>query len=121
MIELSFFYAAFLISLAGGIGAVARLYLGQWLGKLPWGILLANVSASLIVGLLSSSNNIMLATILISGFAGGLSTFSSFAAQTVEYMRRGRLAQGLLNILSNLALSSTAVVLGQAIAAALLK
>jgi fluoride ion exporter CrcB/FEX len=53
--------------------------------------------------------------------AGGLTTFSTFAAQTVEYLRRGRIAQGLLNVLANLALSSTAVLLGQAIATELLK
>ncbi|MEY4639924.1 MAG: hypothetical protein RLY13_922 [Actinomycetota bacterium] len=116
-----FLYAAFLVAIAGGIGAVLRLFLGQWMGKLPWGILVANVVASLWVGLMSSSSNIMLATLLISGFAGGLSTFSSFAAQTVEFMRRGRIAQGLLNILANLVLSSTALLLGQALAAELLK
>ena len=121
MIDLSFFYAAVLISLAGGVGAVIRLYLGKWIGKLPWGILLANVIGSLIVGLLGSNGNVMLATILIIGFAGGLSTFSSFVAQTVDFMRGRRLGLGLLNILANLLLSSTAVLLGQSIAAALLK
>jgi CrcB protein len=121
MIGLEFFLIAFLVAIAGGIGAVARLYLGQWIGKLPWGILVANLIASLWVGLMSASHNLVLATILISGFAGGLSTFSSFAAQTVDFMRRGRIAQALLNVLANLALSSTAVVLGQAIGAALLK
>lgn len=121
MINLSFFFAALLISLAGGVGAVIRLYLGQWVGNLPWGILLANVTGSLIAGLLSSNSDIMLATILIAGFAGGLSTFSSFVAQTVDFMRGRRLAQGLMNILLNLGLSSTAVLLGQSIAAALLK
>jgi CrcB protein len=121
MIGLPFFFVAFLVAIAGGLGAVARLYLGQWIGKLPWGILLANVVASFFVGLMGSSNNLILATVLISGFAGGLSTFSSFAAQTVEFMRRGRIAQGLLNVLANLALSSTAVLLGSALATALLK
>lgn len=121
MIDISFFYAALLISLAGGIGAVMRLYLGKWIGKLPWGILLANVTGSLIVGLLSSNGNVMLATILITGFAGGLSTFSSFVAQTVDFVRDRHIGLGVLNVLANLVLSSTAVVLGQSIAAALLK
>ena len=121
MIDISFFFAAFIISLAGGVGAVIRLYMGQWIGKLPWGILLANLTGSLIVGLMSSNGNIMLATILITGLAGGLSTFSSFVAQTVDFMRARRLAQGFLNILMNLGLSSTAILLGQSLAAALLK
>ena len=118
---LEFLLLVFGVALAGGLGAVLRLYLAQWQGKLPWGILAGNVLASLMVGLLSSSQIWFLAIILITGLAGRLSTFSSFAAQTVEFMRRGRIAQGLLNILLNLLLSSTAVLLGQAIGSGLLK
>ncbi len=70
---------------------------------------------------MSNSQNWFIGVILISGFAGGLSTFSSFAAQTVDFLRRGRIAQGLLNVLVNLALSSTAVLLGLALAPQLLK
>ena len=87
----------------------------------PWGILLANVIGSLAVGFMSNSQNWFIGVILISGFAGGLSTFSTFAAQTVDFLRRGRIAQGLLNVLLNLALSSTAVLLGLALASQLLK
>ena len=116
------FFALFLlVAVAGGLGAVLRLFLGRWQGRLPWGILLGNVLASLLVGFMASSPNWVIAVVLISGLAGGLSTFSSFAAQTVEFMRRGRIAQGLLNVLANLLLSSTAVLLGAALASGLLK
>jgi CrcB protein len=115
------FVLIFLVAIAGGIGAVLRLVMSRWQGKLPWGILLANVIGSLAVGFMSNSQNWFIGVILISGFAGGLSTFSSFAAQTVDFLRRGRVAQGLLNILVNLALSSTAVLLGLALAPQLLK
>jgi CrcB protein len=118
---LEFFFLILGVGLAGGVGAVLRLYLAKWQGKLPWGILAGNVLASLLVGLLGASQNWFLAIILITGLAGGLSTFSSFAAQTVEFVRRGRIAQGLFNVLVNLALSSTALYLGQGIALALLK
>ena len=118
---LEFVLLVIAVAIAGGLGSVLRLYLGQWQAKLPWGILAGNVVASLLVGVMASSQNFFWAIILITGLAGGLSTFSSFAAQTVEFMRRGRIAQGLLNILANLLLSSTAVLLGQALGAALLK
>jgi CrcB protein len=118
---IEFFALIFLVAIAGGIGAVLRLVMGQWQGKLPWGILLANVIGSLAVGFMTTSQNWFIAVILISGFAGGLSTFSSFAAQTVDFLRRGRIAKGLLNVLLNLALSSTAVLLGLALASQLLK
>jgi len=118
---IEFFLLIFLVAIAGGTGAVLRLVLSKWQGKLPWGILLANVVGSLAVGFMSNSQNWFIGVILISGFAGGLSTFSSFAAQTVDFLRRGRIAQGLLNVLVNLALSSTAVLLGLALAPQLLK
>lgn len=118
---IEFFLLVFLVAIAGGTGAVLRFVLSKWQGKLPWGILLANVIGSLAVGFMSNSQNWFIGVILISGFAGGLSTFSSFAAQTVDFLRRGRIAQGLLNVLVNLALSSTAVLLGLALAPQLLK
>lgn len=121
MIGLQFFLIVLAVAVAGGLGSVLRLFVAKWQGKLPWGILAGNVAASLVVGLMSPGQNWVFAMILITGFAGGLSTFSSFAAQTVDFFRRGRIAQGLLNVLANLALSSTAVLLGQALALALLK
>ena len=121
MIELQFFLVVLAVAVVGGLGSVLRLFISRWQGKLPWGILAGNVVASLLVGLMASNQNWILAIILITGFAGGLSTFSSFAAQTVEFMRRGRISQGLLNILANLLLSSTAVLLGQALGSGLLK
>jgi len=116
-----FFLLIFFVAIAGGIGTVLRLVVGQWQGKLPWGILLANVIGSLAVGFMSDRQNWFIGVILISGFAGGLSTFSTFAAQTVDFLRRGRITQGLLNVLLNLTLSSTAVLLGLALASQLLK
>lgn len=119
--ELQVFVAMLGVALAGGAGSVLRLVLAKWQGKLPWGILVGNVVASLLVGLIASSQNWILAIILINGLAGGLSTFSSYAAQTVEYFRHGRLAQGLINGLATLVLSSTAVWLGQMAGLVLLK
>lgn len=110
-----------LVAVAGGIGAVIRLFAAEFQGKLPWGILLANVSASFVVGLMQQSPNMILAMVVISGFAGGLSTFSTFAAQTTEFIRRGRIAQALLNTLANILLSSTAVWLGALVGSGMLK
>lgn len=121
MIFITYAYVFFLVSIAGGIGALLRLVMSHWQGRLPWGILLANTLGSFAVGFMSNGQQWLIAVVLISGFAGGLSTFSSFAAQTIDFLRRGRIAQGLLNVLLNLALSSTAVLLGLALAPQLLK
>ncbi len=109
------------VAIAGGMGAVLRLFLSKYVGVLPWGILIANVIASFVVGYAQTSMQVGLAVITISGLAGGLSTFSSYASQTVEYFRRGRLAQGLLNTAATLVLSSTAVWLGALVGSGLLK
>ena len=122
-----------LVGVAGGIGAVLRLYFGQWTGKLPWGILLANTVASAVVGFTAryfdvsaaADTDLMLwasiGAVIVIGFAGGLSTFSTFAAQTVEFFTRGRIAQGLINTALNLLITPLAVWLGALAALALLK
>ena len=89
-----------LVALAGGFGAVARYWLGTWSGKLPWGILLANSIGSFIAGL-AVAGSIETAWIII-GLAGGLSTFSTFAAQTHNLIAKKQLALASLNIVLNL-------------------
>lgn len=120
------------VALAGGLGSVVRLFASKIEGKLPWGILLANFVASIVVGTVSGMSPadssptavaILMAAIAIlsTGFAGGLSTFSSYAAQTVEFIRSGRLSLALANTLANLLLPPFGVLLGLFLATALLK
>jgi fluoride exporter len=69
--------AILFVALAGGLGALLRYALSFWQGSIPWGILAANSIGSLIAGLGVASGNYL----LVVGLAGGLSTFSTFAAQ----------------------------------------
>jgi fluoride exporter len=89
-----------LVAIAGGFGAVARYWLSTWSGKLPWGILLANSIGSFIAGL-AVAGSIETAWLVV-GLAGGLSTFSTFAAQTHDLVAKKRLALASLNIVLNL-------------------
>ena len=89
-----------LVAIAGGFGAVARYWLGTWSGKLPWGILLANSIGSFIAGLVVGGS--IETAWLVVGLAGGLSTFSTFAAQTHNLVAKKQLALALLNIVLNL-------------------
>lgn len=109
------------IGLAGGLGAVIRLFAGQITGWLPWGILAANITASFVVGLAQQSAFWVLGFVLVNGFAGGLSTFSAFVAQTGGFIRGRNLLQAAVNTLATLALSSTGFWLGQLLGTALLK
>jgi CrcB protein len=110
-----------MVAVAGGIGAVIRLFAGRIQGILPWGILIANVSASFVVGFAQQTPVLVVGIIVISGLAGGLSTFSTWAAQTTDLLRSGRVTLALINTVGTLALSCTAVWLGQLAGAALLK
>jgi CrcB protein len=89
-----------LVAVAGGFGAVARHWLSTWSGKLPWGILLANAIGSFIAGLAVAGS--IESAWLVVGFAGGLSTFSTFAAQTQNLVAKKQLALASLNIVLNL-------------------
>jgi CrcB protein len=89
-----------LVAIAGGFGALARFGLSTWSGKLPWGILLANSIGSFIAGLAISGS--LETAWLIVGLAGGLSTFSTFAAQTHNLVAKKQLALASLNIVLNL-------------------
>jgi CrcB protein len=112
-----------LIALAGGLGAVIRLLLSNWIGKLPWGILTANVLASLIVGLVlrSSGTSDYVIALVVTGLCGGLSTFSTFSAQTVEYFKAKQIWRGVANLALNFALPTLAALAGLYLGYSLLK
>ena len=102
-----------LVALAGGFGAVTRYGLSTWSGKLPWGILLANSIGSFIAGLAVAGS--IESAWLIVGLAGGLSTFSTFAAQSFDLWTNGHKAKALANATLNFTLPAlgllTAVIL----------
>jgi CrcB protein len=114
---------ALAIAVAGGLGSVVRLVLARWIGKLPWGILVANVLASFAmgVGLGIFSFNTTLAQIISVGLCGGLSTFSTFSAQTVEYFKAKQVWRGVFNILLNFFAPALAALAGIFLLLTLLK
>lgn len=110
---------AIAITVAGGLGAVLRLLVSRWQGSLPWGILLANTSASLLLGLLMPLNHQQF--LVVSALAGGLSTFSTFAAQTANYWSSGQRIRAAANIALNFVLPYTGVLVGALLSSSLLK
>ena len=111
------------IAIAGGLGSVVRLLFSRWSGKLPWGILVANVVASMIMGLglILFGVNEVLAQIVSVGFCGGLSTFSSFSAQTIEFFKAKQVWRGVFNILLNFFAPALAAFAGVLLLVSLLK
>jgi CrcB protein len=115
------------IALAGGLGSAIRLTLSHWPGRLPWGILTGNSVASAVVGFafVLSQHGVgwdpLWAGLLATGFAGGLSTFSSWAAQTVHFFSQEQKRAGMANLLLNLVVPVACVLLGIFFGAFLLK
>ena len=111
---------AALVALLGGIGASLRYALSQVQRTLPWGILIANTLAAGVAAYALVLNTDA-SVLLISGLAGGLSTFSTLIANTADFWRKAEWKLGWLNLALNIVIPSTFAVAISTIASALLK
>ena len=106
------------ICIGASLGALARWGLGLWLtpgGVLPWGTLAANLIGGYLIGVAIAAFQAMpqldpvWRLLLITGFLGGLTTFSSFSAEVVEFLMAGRYGLALLtaglHVLGSLAMT----------------
>jgi CrcB protein len=100
-----------LIVIFGIIGVVLRFYIQQFLPyvNFPWAILLVNAVGSFFAGVVASKMDLsatptstqqLYLAIMIGGL-GGLTTFSSFAADTVRFLHASNYSAALLNIFAN--------------------
>lgn len=95
----------FAISLGSALGALLRWQLGIRLNSffptVPFGTLSANLIGGYIIGLAVAyfSQAPGLAPewrlFIITGFCGGLTTFSTFSAEVVTLLQQGRIAWGM--------------------------
>jgi CrcB protein len=113
------------IAVAGGIGAVVRFLTGALARERPARATVAvNLAASLLAGILTSLLVLdeSWRAILVTGFCGGLSTYSAFAVQAVEQLegRRGghALATVAVTIVGGAIAASAGLLLGALLAPA---
>lgn len=113
-----------LIAVAGG--AVGGAWLRWWLSlqlnpifpTLPFGTLTANLIGGYLIGLAVSAINLDLGLspqarlFLMTGFCGGLTTFSTFSAETFALLSRGQVAWGIGEIAIHVTGSLLATTLG---------
>lgn len=100
-----------LVMMGGGLGALCRygvtLAGARWLGvRFPWGTLLANLTGCLLIGAafaLTERTEILPPSarlFFITGFLGAFTTFSTYALESVNYLRSGSYA-ALAGFLAN--------------------
>lgn len=107
--------AAFLV--AASAGAVARALVGRALnreGQVAWGTLLVNVTGSFVLGLLVGVDAPAF-TVLGTGLAGALTTFSSFGRDAVALAEERRWAAAAGYVLATCLMTVAAAAAGLAI------
>ena len=118
------------ISLGAIFGANARWVISRYLAKVlgpvfPYGTLVINVAGSFIVGffMIWASERVLLdprwRLLIVVGFCGAFTTFSSFAFETMAYLQQGQWALMVTNFVSNNLLCLAAALGGMALARAL--
>jgi fluoride exporter len=105
------------VLVAGAVGAVLRYALSRAFpvrpGHLPGGILIVNVVGSGFAGALiglaeRAALDGDLRLVLVTGFCGGLTTFSTWSVETIELLDGGRWRAAILNVVMTLALGLAA-------------
>jgi CrcB protein len=116
-----------LILLGGGTGSLARYLAGTAImsrfgSRFPLGTMVINVTGSFLIGLIMTllterlQPNTNWRPLLVIGFLGGYTTFSSFEWETYSVIRDGSFWLGFLNVIGSVTMGYAAVWLGALLA-----
>ena len=110
-----------LVFFGGGLGSICRYGIAHLLAEydlnFPLATLLANALSCILLGLLAGLSlrgqvSDTYKFMLMTGFCGGFSTFSTFTNETFSLLQSGHLALGLLNVGGSLRLCLVCIYLG---------
>ena len=113
----------FAIAVGGAIGAVSRFLVSTqvyaWAGRgFPYGTLAVNVLGSLLMGFLaiwllerSAADPVWRGVVLV-GFLGAFTTFSTFSMETLVLIESGEVLRAMVNVLLSVFTCLAAVWLG---------
>lgn len=111
------------VAVGGALGAVLRQLTSVSLagrGRIPWGVLVVNVVGSFLAGLaLGLPLDLTVQLIVVSGLCGGLTTFSTFAVETIQLVSEGKHRAAAASVALNLALGIAGALVGLAMALAM--
>ena len=112
----------FWVFIGGGLGSICRYGISVWISRyevdFPWATLMANGLACIILGILTGLTldqqlpQVNLRLMLMTGFCGGFSTFSTFSNETFLLMESGQFFYAILNILLSLSVCLFCIYIG---------
>jgi len=116
-----------IIGVGGFVGAIARYVLALWIGQrwgrsFPLGTFVINISGSFLIGLLMTlmaerfTENTQWRLLLVVGFLGAYTTFSTFEYETGALVNDGEWLYAGLNVILSVGAGFVALKLGEAIA-----
>jgi CrcB protein len=123
------FAQAGMVALGAAAGGLLRWRLGvllngAWAG-FPLGTLLVNIVGGLLIGMalewFGRQPDEMLKLLLVTGFLGGLTTFSAFSGESLSLLQRGAVGLALAHTLAHLLGALGAAALGLMLMRALLR
>ncbi|HWA17036.1 MAG TPA: fluoride efflux transporter CrcB [Gemmatimonadales bacterium] len=111
------------IAFGSAVGGVSRYLLGAWIqrlagGQLPLHTLLINITGSFLLGFLyrygadTAAYSAEWCGLLMIGFCGGYTTFSTFSLETIALIQAGSSGKAALYVLSSVILSIGAAAAG---------
>lgn len=98
-----------LVSVGASVGALARWGASVWFNPLWGGFPLGTFTVNLLGGLLAGAGCVVFGKyqqeaarlLLITGFLGGLTTFSTFSAESLALIERGRPGMAVVHTLAH--------------------
>jgi CrcB protein len=115
---------ALVLSIGGVLGVNARYWLGVWMNRWSashWATFVINISGSFAIGVLSIAlarwlphPNIRL--MILTGFLGGYTTFSTLAFESATFWERGDRGLAIANLGGSLVAGIVAALLGMMVA-----
>jgi fluoride exporter len=116
-----------MVLLGGATGSLTRYLVGIAImsrtgGRFPWGTVFINITGSFLIGFIMTLLTERLhphpnwRLLLVVGFLGGYTTFSSFEWETFSLASAGARWLGLLNVAGSVVVGYLAVWLGAALA-----